>query len=740
MKFKLEFGFIGLVANWHAACCACVLMNLKTIANARGVRRGFYAYLFGYLVLFLSATELRCAESAGSNIDAVVAEQSIVDNSDDLPTLQKNKRITGISRSVNCPECDPTYGSILLQKVLPNMRRWGNYVMTEKNGKRQYAIDKVKEGSNPALTVCLVLFPSPSGELNSRVNNKHRLSYYFGPEAAAQCINFLLWKTEALDLVELLSRSPLLLDLRAQKRVITDTIDSLKNEGKKIPKIHNKALNEINIAIKKEEKVIPALQDTLTKISEVESFTQSLYRVREMGGETLEIVIQTLLAFVYDRVDTEADAQHYLEALDPSLKQTQGEVASPTLADEINAFLREQQRKSVYPYIEKPTSSGPTFECDEKGNFTNRTFSDCVESAIRHIFNLLMFNPLTQGFDLPNSASEKLRNFYIEQSKAVTQGSSTTRSAWNRVMSHLPGVQYHVNGNNIQSGVENLYRILSQVVGLDANLESLDQTEIETKFTELFSKIAGPQKTASVSWLAEQDLSQTGVFFVGVDLSLLHKALPQVKFAISTFDSHSATDFDIPLDTFELTEERLNALNGIERSALLLLPFDDARRAPLANTIFYHHFQALPSNHFASGVYREHLSEVMNCRENLVSELYFVELFHRNMEVYFFGEYEGALFSGAEIFLNAEDHKRSILTLFDQMMTMLCDEGKRKLQWAITDADLSSETFPALEHVVLKGQAKNIVLCKFKYEVQHVTGKKRRELKGRRRDAKLVIF
>ena len=34
----------------------------------------------------------------------------------------------------------------------------------------------------------------------------------------------------------------------------------------------------------------------------------------------------------------------------------------------------------------------------------------------------------------------------------------------------------------------------------------------------------------------------------------------------------------------------------------------------------------------------------------------------------------------------------------------------------------------------------SLLQCKFKYEVQHVTGKKRRELKGRRRDAKLVIF
>jgi len=37
-------------------------------------------------------------------------------------------------------------------------------------------------------------------------------------------------------------------------------------------------------------------------------------------------------------------------------------------------------------------------------------------------------------------------------------------------------------------------------------------------------------------------------------------------------------------------------------------------------------------------------------------------------------------------------------------------------------------------------QVQNESICKFKYEVQHVTGKKRRELKGRRRDAKLVIF
>lgn len=174
-----------------------------------------------------------------------------------------------------------------------------------------------------------------------------------------------------------------------------------------------------------------------------------------------------------------------------------------------------------------PISNGSTYPYNRQIQKTDEkdTFPDCIETLIRHIFNLLLYNPTAKNFnlsplDIHNPYVKNLVSFYKYQSPLLANaGDIKTRSFWNTVVGDLnegdidPGILVNYSKGfprksyDMTSGFFNVITALEKIVPLsqekrnaikdiDAKTVSLEEAKewIEAHLIGIFEKI-NPEHT-----------------------------------------------------------------------------------------------------------------------------------------------------------------------------------------------------------------------------------------------------
>ena len=213
---------------------------------------------------------------------------------------------------------------------------------------------------------------------------------------------------------------------------------------------------------------------------------------------------------------TNKDAQEIIEKNLPLVQS--GKDISLTI-DEMLALSLAPSFSNPYPYVDdKLISNGNAYPYDQskKQRLTSLTFADCVETTVRHLFNLLCYRADHFSLDhlkdqIPQNFFEKLNTFYDHQSvNLANAGDEQTRSLWNEVIGDLnpllvdhpfsiaymkekDGYQYELD-----AGFGNLIHVFHAVLGIrkDAFPESAPLSEQQKWVTDSLEgifKILSPQ-------------------------------------------------------------------------------------------------------------------------------------------------------------------------------------------------------------------------------------------------------
>lgn len=139
---------------------------------------------------------------------------------------------------------------------------------------------------------------------------------------------------------------------------------------------------------------------------------------------------------------------------------------------------------NITPYREGSTllSNGNTYEYDRgKGEILekSKTFADCFEMAIRHMVNIITFNPLEREFDFSHikehmtgknqSYFKNFEEFYKKQRPSFSNsGSIDMRSLWNTVVGDLNqeesnDIRYLRIKNELDPGFINLVNVFQKI-------------------------------------------------------------------------------------------------------------------------------------------------------------------------------------------------------------------------------------------------------------------------------------
>ncbi|KFG25775.1 uncharacterized protein NESG_01759 [Nematocida ausubeli] len=128
-------------------------------------------------------------------------------------------------------------------------------------------------------------------------------------------------------------------------------------------------------------------------------------------------------------------------------------------------------------YIRKLDKFDPTYM---------QKYSNCVETAILSIFCSLIYNPEIKKYETDHieGASKDFKEFFRKHSKPFKEMTYEMHMHWSKVVSDLPcsKIVYLKNGNELDTGILNMMKVISVVVGQDQ--ESIDTLDELTECVE----------------------------------------------------------------------------------------------------------------------------------------------------------------------------------------------------------------------------------------------------------------
>lgn len=148
----------------------------------------------------------------------------------------------------------------------------------------------------------------------------------------------------------------------------------------------------------------------------------------------------------------------------------------------------------ITPYKDgvDPVSNGDTHPYNRQTKTLETiTFADCIETLMRHICNVLLYNPRTKNFDLShlqaadpeNTSLQNLNAYYQYQTPLLANaGDIKTRSLWNKVVGDLDGVVYFDGKRkfyNMAPGYLNIITAFAKVLPLNINDIDLKTTSLQ---------------------------------------------------------------------------------------------------------------------------------------------------------------------------------------------------------------------------------------------------------------------
>ncbi|MDC0344767.1 hypothetical protein OAN22_01265 [Alphaproteobacteria bacterium] len=121
----------------------------------------------------------------------------------------------------------------------------------------------------------------------------------------------------------------------------------------------------------------------------------------------------------------------------------------------------------------------------------SETFPDCQETALRHFFNMVLYDPETLLFKIPNFIqNENLKAFYsLQGPRKSNDGSAFFRGKWNLVIAGLKGVLYAKKDNELYGEYANLITALREILGIDGDEMPQNQEGFEAELKSIIKKM-----------------------------------------------------------------------------------------------------------------------------------------------------------------------------------------------------------------------------------------------------------
>ncbi len=292
--------------------------------------------------------------------------------------------------------------------------------------------------------------------------------------------------------------------------------EELKEIRKKIKSYKEKIRDKNkNIRRLKTESIAISLATLINKANDATKKDNSIFTVYDI-----------LLAMLWRKANSKQDYQKYFEQLDQSFftnkeiinennwldnsgeykEYTKDEIEELKATDNptnlsLEDFIIYQKFSAVtkFPPLVKGTNV----------SYKGDNFPDCGETSLRNFFNVLLYDPETQSFNieilrnLGLSDNSKLVKFYKKypgisnlESHNENDPNNNAYDDWAAIVSEIPDVIYrNENICNIsgKGGIKNMYVILGRLLGI----KDFDFDKLEEKLEE---------QNINLSWSAEKDI------------------------------------------------------------------------------------------------------------------------------------------------------------------------------------------------------------------------------------------
>lgn len=381
--------------------------------------------------------------------------------------------------------------------------------------------------------------------------------------------------------------------------------------------------NRYNKFFEDEKKIINnkevKLKSTLNKI--LDAITVSIQN--ELNNDPVypkHTTEQIILAYFCEKFNTQDELRQLLimlSEINPKIIDTNEINLEQMTADELYNATLPKNFDTVYYFLNADKflennpipqysntnnllSNNTTYAFDRsKTKITDKTFQDCVEIAIRHFMNLVLYNPMTKQFDLsaikeyvnendphnpyfPNFVAfyEEDRNpsilpllknnepYQRQTPDRVENGSQATRSGWNMVVGdlnagvsdvHTTRIKYLKNGRyeyELQPGFINFILVCQKIFGLKFDHGKYDESKnteeklewLKKSFNTLFEALTVKQNTtggykktlkANFDRLKFADVNDTKDFFGNVKITVSQNNESLFSFVLNAMDVHS---------------------------------------------------------------------------------------------------------------------------------------------------------------------------------------------------------
>ncbi len=373
---------------------------------------------------------------------------------------------------------DPTLGEVALESgLIENIRFYGAYQAGfNKEGERDYTKDT---STDPLWNIAKILFPSNNGQLGTITDAVTNFAKYVkNPKTVALLVNY------AKRVEDVKGRGSLPTKVTQQfSGEIYKTLEGMGEGKESIKNFKQKTLNPLLNSIRESieaEKKGTSLYPRHTTEQVIEAFFCYHFNTQEDIWKLLE----DLDGSIVDKNKPLPTQTHYLEEKDLPAIAAKEALNLGDLFDLTQATLFN----SLTPYKAgiNLLNNGTThfYDRDHNAYVRDKTFQDCVETAGRHISNLLTFNPITREFDLKavedfvttaevwsgvkNPYFDNFTAFYEKQTFLMANaGDIGVRSLWNTVVGNLPKTTYCREGTNeIKSGFINLLNTFDTLFSL----------------------------------------------------------------------------------------------------------------------------------------------------------------------------------------------------------------------------------------------------------------------------------
>lgn len=502
---------------------------------------------------------------------------------------------------------NPMWGRIALDSgIIHNLRFYGTLEQDFSSGMRNFTKDE--NTKDPTWQLIKRFFPSPTGTIETTTNHPQNFGRYIGTEEAPVIAALFELADKARDnhmttvdkasvqkIVHLFSSS--------QKELGTTNFKSLDKFSQRVVK---PVLDLIVKAVGNEGKFYPKyFTDVLISAFFVEKFNNqidiwNLLRSFEVG--------------VAHSVPTQEEIITNDDVRLISLQKTF------TLEALYNLILSDILFSAVTPYADgsKLISNDSIRAYDRQHDSLLSTyFSDCVDTAYRHIFNLVAFDSVTKRFNLeplksrPATAESPfialLDSFYsLQTPHHANDSSQAIRNAWNKVAADVnrlgqgPEVTYVKPDvqNELETGFINLVRWFSRVLAFDLPKAPAERGQLASWISEslvTMFEIINPRLKFSVS---ENLNFHKNEVYGSMVVTALKNRVPTYSFIISQSEGHASIK---DVKTLVPRGLELKTLAAEQLSAQTLLSYQECLRALMGITssemLFSVFPKALDNNH-----------------------------------------------------------------------------------------------------------------------------------------------